>query len=29
MSRKTLLLAGLVVVAAAMFAAGFAVVLTH
>jgi hypothetical protein len=29
MSRKTLLLAGLVVVAAAMFAAGFAVVLHH
>ena len=29
MSRKTLLLAGLIVVAAAMFAAGFAVVLHH
>ena len=29
MSRKTLLLAGLVAVAAAMFAAGFAVVLHH
>lgn len=29
MSRKTLLLAGLVVVAAVMFAAGFAVVLHH
>ena len=29
MSRKMLLLAGLVVIAAAMFAAGFAVVLHH